>query len=54
MANMRVLTLPADNYTWTLGLVAVAGDQPFKAFASNDTWVRVFGSLPPGGALARR
>jgi 2-polyprenyl-6-methoxyphenol hydroxylase-like FAD-dependent oxidoreductase len=47
MANMRVLTLPADNNTWTLGLVAVAGDKPFKSLRHNDTWVRVFGALPP-------
>jgi 2-polyprenyl-6-methoxyphenol hydroxylase-like FAD-dependent oxidoreductase len=47
MANMRVLTLPADNNTWTLGLVAAAGDKPFKGLRDNDTWVRVFGALPP-------
>jgi 2-polyprenyl-6-methoxyphenol hydroxylase-like FAD-dependent oxidoreductase len=47
MANMRVLTLPADNNTWTLGLVAVAGDRPFKSLRDSDTWVRVFGALPP-------
>jgi 2-polyprenyl-6-methoxyphenol hydroxylase-like FAD-dependent oxidoreductase len=47
MANLRVLTLPADNNTWALGLVAAAGDKPFKALRDNDTWVRVFGALPP-------
>ena len=47
MANMRVLTLPADNNTWTLGLVSVAGNKPFKRLRDNETWVRVFGALPP-------
>jgi 2-polyprenyl-6-methoxyphenol hydroxylase-like FAD-dependent oxidoreductase len=46
MANLRVLTLPADNNTWALGLVAAAGDKPFKGLRDNDTWVRVFGALP--------
>jgi flavin-dependent dehydrogenase len=45
-ATLRVLTLPADDDTWALGLVPVAGDAPFKALRRNDVWERVFAAFP--------
>ena len=45
-ATLRVLTLPADNDTWVLGLVPMAGDAPFKALRRNDSWERVFSAFP--------
>jgi 2-polyprenyl-6-methoxyphenol hydroxylase-like FAD-dependent oxidoreductase len=41
-----VLSIPADNDTWVLGLVPVAGDVPFKALRHNAVWERVFRAFP--------
>jgi flavin-dependent dehydrogenase len=46
MATIGVLTLPADNDTWVLGLIPVAGDKPFKALRHNDVFERVFRAFP--------
>ncbi len=46
IATLRVLTLPADNDTWTLALVPMAGDTPFKALRDNHAWERVFAAFP--------
>jgi 2-polyprenyl-6-methoxyphenol hydroxylase-like FAD-dependent oxidoreductase len=46
IGTVRVVTLPADNGTWTLALVPVAGDPPFKALKHNAVWERVFGAIP--------
>jgi 2-polyprenyl-6-methoxyphenol hydroxylase-like FAD-dependent oxidoreductase len=46
LATMRVLTLPADNDTWVLGLVPMAGDTPFKALRQDTVWERVFAAFP--------
>jgi 2-polyprenyl-6-methoxyphenol hydroxylase-like FAD-dependent oxidoreductase len=45
-ATLRVLTLPADNDTWVLGLVPMAGDAPFKALRHDAVWERVFAAFP--------
>jgi 2-polyprenyl-6-methoxyphenol hydroxylase-like FAD-dependent oxidoreductase len=49
--TLRVLTLPADNDTWTIGIVAVAADKPFKTLRNNDTWERVARAVPTAGDL---
>jgi 2-polyprenyl-6-methoxyphenol hydroxylase-like FAD-dependent oxidoreductase len=46
MATLGVLTLPADNNTWALGLIPVAGDKPFKALRHNPVFERVFRAFP--------
>jgi 2-polyprenyl-6-methoxyphenol hydroxylase-like FAD-dependent oxidoreductase len=45
-ATLRVLTLPADNDTWVLGLVPMAGDKPFKTLRQNEVWERVLAAFP--------
>jgi 2-polyprenyl-6-methoxyphenol hydroxylase-like FAD-dependent oxidoreductase len=45
-ATLRVLTLPADNDTWVLGLVPMAGDTPFKSLRHNEVWERIFAAFP--------
>ncbi len=49
--SLRVLTLPADNDTWTIGIVAVAGDKPFKTLRNNHAWERVARAVPTAGDL---
>ena len=46
VGTIRVLTLPADNDTWTVGIVAVAGDAPLKALRDNQVWERVVRAVP--------
>jgi 2-polyprenyl-6-methoxyphenol hydroxylase-like FAD-dependent oxidoreductase len=46
IATLRVLTLPADNHTWSLALVPMAGDTPFKALRDNRAWERAFAAVP--------
>jgi hypothetical protein len=44
--SISSLTLPADNGTWSLVLVARAGDRPLLALRDADRWEAVFRSLP--------
>ncbi len=46
VGTIRVVTLPADNGTWTLALVPIAGDTPFKALKYNEVWERVARAIP--------
>jgi 2-polyprenyl-6-methoxyphenol hydroxylase-like FAD-dependent oxidoreductase len=46
IGTLRVVTLPADNGTWTLALVPIAGDRPFKALKHNEVWERVVRAIP--------
>jgi 2-polyprenyl-6-methoxyphenol hydroxylase-like FAD-dependent oxidoreductase len=46
IGTVRVVTLPADNGTWTLALVPVAGDAPFKALKHNEVWERIVRAIP--------
>jgi len=41
-----MLTLPGDNNAWTLAVVPMAGDTPFKALRHNDVWTRVVACVP--------
>jgi flavin-dependent dehydrogenase len=56
LATLRVLTLPAHNDNWVLGLVAMAGDAPLKALRHNAVWERVFAAFPtpPTGSMPSR
>ena len=40
-ATLRIFTTPADNGTWSVAIIAVAKDAPFKALRRNDAWERV-------------
>lgn len=44
--SITTLNIPGDNDTWTVALVAMAGDAPFKALKHNDAWDQVAGALP--------
>src|SRR3954454_19353288 len=44
--TMSILTLPADNGTWGLGLIASARDVPLRAFKDVDVWTRVVKTIP--------
>ncbi len=44
--SISVLTLPADNGTWGMGIVASAGDAPMRAARDVDVWERVIASYP--------
>ena len=46
IGTIRILTLPADNDTWTIGIVAVAGDAPLKALRDNRVWELVARAIP--------
>jgi 2-polyprenyl-6-methoxyphenol hydroxylase-like FAD-dependent oxidoreductase len=46
VGTIRIVTLPGDNDTWTLALVPLAGDTPFKALKHNQVWERVARSVP--------
>ena len=44
--TFSVLTLPADNGTWGVGIVASAKDAAMRSVKNVDTWTRVIKSLP--------
>jgi hypothetical protein len=44
--TISVLTLPADNGTWGLGLVASAKDKTMRALKNLDVWTNVIKSMP--------
>lgn len=44
--SVSVLTLPADNGTWGLGLVTAGSDAPLRAAKDPDVWERVIASYP--------
>jgi 2-polyprenyl-6-methoxyphenol hydroxylase-like FAD-dependent oxidoreductase len=46
VGSMSVLSLPADNGTWGLGLITSAGDSALRRLKEPDTWTRVARSFP--------
>ncbi|MHB1855651.1 MAG: NAD(P)/FAD-dependent oxidoreductase [Acidimicrobiales bacterium] len=44
--SISVLTLPADNGTWSVTLIARSGDRALLGLKDLDRWERVVGSLP--------
>lgn len=44
--SVSILTLPADNGTWGVGLVASANDAAMRATRDVDVWTRAVGSFP--------
>jgi 2-polyprenyl-6-methoxyphenol hydroxylase-like FAD-dependent oxidoreductase len=45
-ASMSVLTLPADNGTWGVGLITSGQDKELRKLKDEDTWMRVLRSFP--------
>src|SRR5439155_11875711 len=46
LSTVGILTLPADNNTCVVAVVASAGDKPLKALRHNDVYERVVRSMP--------
>ncbi len=46
LSTIGMLTLPADNYTCVVAVVASSGDKPMKALRHNDVYERVVRSVP--------
>lgn len=44
--SISSLTLPADNHTWSVTLVARSGDRPLLGLRDTDRWTEVVRSLP--------
>ncbi len=44
--SISILTLPADNGTWGVGLITSAGDAALRAARDPDVWTRVIASYP--------
>ncbi len=44
--TISVLTLPADNGTWGVGIIASAKDKAMRAVKNLDVWTNVVKSLP--------
>ncbi len=44
--TVSTLTLPADNGTWGLGIIASAKDAALRPLKDVDTWMRTWGSYP--------
>jgi hypothetical protein len=44
--SVSILTLPADNGTWGLGLITSARDRAMHKLADNDVWERAVRSFP--------
>lgn len=46
IGSFSVLTLPADNDTWSITLVTSSGDQPLKRLRDVDRWTAVMAACP--------
>ncbi len=46
IGSFSILTLPADNGTWAVGLVTASGDKPLKQVRHIDRWTEVLRACP--------
>jgi flavin-dependent dehydrogenase len=46
VGSVSTLTLPADNGTWAVGIVAVSGDAALRGLRDNDRWMTALESFP--------
>lgn len=44
--SVSILTLPADNGTWGVGIITSGRDPDLRGLKDNDTWMRVIRSFP--------
>jgi flavin-dependent dehydrogenase len=45
--SFYVLTIPSDNETWTIAVIAMAGDRLLKGLRRREVWERVVRAMPP-------
>jgi 2-polyprenyl-6-methoxyphenol hydroxylase-like FAD-dependent oxidoreductase len=46
MGTFSILTVPADNGTWSVTLYTASGDQPLKQLRDPDAWTRLLAACP--------
>jgi 2-polyprenyl-6-methoxyphenol hydroxylase-like FAD-dependent oxidoreductase len=46
MGTFSILTVPADNGTWSVTLYTASGDQPLKRLRDPDAWTRLLAACP--------
>jgi 2-polyprenyl-6-methoxyphenol hydroxylase-like FAD-dependent oxidoreductase len=46
LGTMSLLTLPADNGTWSVSIFTSTADQPLKALRREDTWMKAVRACP--------
>jgi 2-polyprenyl-6-methoxyphenol hydroxylase-like FAD-dependent oxidoreductase len=46
MGTFSILTMPADNGTWSVTIYAASGDQPLKQLRDPDAWNRLLSACP--------
>lgn len=46
LGTFSILTVPADNGTWSVTLYAASGDQPLKQLRDPDAWTRLLAACP--------
>lgn len=46
MGTFSILTVPADNATWSVTIYSAAGDQPLKQLRDPDAWNRLLAACP--------
>ncbi|MGZ4304028.1 MAG: FAD-dependent oxidoreductase [Solirubrobacteraceae bacterium] len=46
MGTFSILTVPADNATWSVTLYTASGDQPLKQLRNPDAWTRLLEACP--------
>jgi 2-polyprenyl-6-methoxyphenol hydroxylase-like FAD-dependent oxidoreductase len=46
LGTFSLLTLPADNHTWSVTVFTSAGDRPFKRLRDRDLWTAVVAACP--------
>ena len=46
MGTFSILTMPADNGTWSVTLYGASGDQPLKQLREADAWTRLLAACP--------
>ncbi len=46
MGTFSILTVPADNGTWSVTIYAASGDQPLKQLRDPDVWHRLLAACP--------
>ena len=46
LGTFSLLTLPADNHTWSVTVFTSAGDRPFKRLRARDSWTALVAACP--------
>jgi 2-polyprenyl-6-methoxyphenol hydroxylase-like FAD-dependent oxidoreductase len=46
LSTFQTVSVPTDNETWVVAIIAMAGDKPMKAIRDNEVWERLVRSVP--------